>query len=595
MDVGSRLALAALFGTDDPSALDEIERHLRPVELARGGTLYRQEDSADEMHIVVRGRLRVVQADAAGKRRAVAEIGRGQTVGEMALLEGGRRTAWVYAVRDTLLLALDRDGLEAVIAHHPRLVLNVTRKVTARLLTSARAGERTTRARSVALLPHAPGAPAAELARRLVRALEPLGATRVVDAEWARAEGGESPRLASRLDEIEAAAETVVYVAGHEDSPWTGRCLRQADLVLVVARAEDRPDEGKLEVSLAGDEDPLRAPRRELVLLHQTGATPPRATERWLPGRVFAGHHHVRLDREGDVARLGRHVAGVSVGLVLAGGGAPGFAHVGVVRALRERGVPIDAVVGTSIGSIVAAAVALDWDDVRIERECREGFTSRNPLGDYNLVPVVSLSKGRRMEALLRGAFGEAEIEDAWIPFACVSADLSASRQHVHRRGPLWRAVRTSCSVPGVLPPMVERNRLLIDGSSVNNLPVDVARRMGVGRVVAVDLDLTVERTLGYTEIPSSWSLLRRRFLPGGKRLPVPGLASVLMKSTMLAGAERAARVRDEVELYLSPPVQKIGLLRWKAFPQVAAIGYEHATGRLSDDVVGRLLAKPSP
>jgi len=591
---GLQGSLLDLLGVGEGETLREIEANLRWVELPRGARLYRQGDVADDLHIVASGRLRAITEDARGRYTAVGEISRGQTVGEMALLEGQTRSASVYAVRDTLLLGLDRSALETVVARHPRLVLNISRLVGERLRRAMHGQESPARIGAVAIVPHGPGDEAATFARRLAAALDAMGGTTVVDAARARrelhADSGDELAQKAALDTLELTHGCVIYLTEHTATPWSLRCVRQADTIMVVAPFDGEPTPGPIEAWLTRDLDPLRGPRGELVLLHANGVTPPRNTARWLSGRKVDRYHHVRLDRDGDVARIARFLAGRAVGLVLAGGGAPGFAHIGAIRALREAGVPIDAVGGTSIGSIVAAGVALDFDDERLAREMRVGFVGSNPLGDYRLLPLVSLSKGRRMERRLRRALGEATIEDAWLPFLCVSADISANEQHVHRTGPLWRAVRTSASIPGVLPPMVEGNRLLIDGSSVNNLPVELIRELGAARIIAADLDLKIERELGYTEVPSPWRVLAGRFLPGMKRLPVPGLMNVVMKSTMIAGMERAARARETVDLYLAPQVQRIGLLRWAAFDQLVEIGYRHAIGSLSSEVVDRLI-----
>ncbi len=511
----------------------------------------------------------------------------------MALLEGQTRSASVYAVRDTLLLGLDRGALETVVARHPRLVLNISRLVGERLRRSMHGQESPARIGAIAIVPHGSGDEAAAFARRLAAALESMESTTIVDAARARrelhADGGDELAQKAALDTLELNHACVIYLAEHAATPWSRRCARQADTIMVVAPFDGETTPGPVEAWLTRENDPLLRPRVELVLLHADGATPPRNTVRWLSGRTLDRYHHVRLDRNGDVERIARFLAGRAVGLVLAGGGAPGFAHIGAIRALREAGVPIDAVGGTSIGSIVAAGVALDFDDERLAHEMRTGFVGSNPLGDYSVLPLISLAKGRRMERRLRLALGEATIEDAWIPFLCVSADISAHEQHVHRTGPLWRAVRTSASIPGVLPPMVEGNRLLIDGSSVNNLPVELIRELGAARIVAADLDLKIERELDYTEVPSPWRVLAGRFLPGMKRIPVPGLMNVVMKSTMIAGMERAGRTRETVDLYLSPQVQRIGLLRWDAFDQLVEIGYRHAIDALSSESVARL------
>lgn len=590
---GLQGALLDLLGVSEGEALREIEASLRWVELPRGAQLYRQGDVADDLHIVASGRLRAITTDAHGRSTTVGEISRGQTVGEMALLEGQTRSASVYAVRDTLLLGLDRGALETVVARHPRLVLNISRLVGERLRRSMHGQESPARIGAIAIVPHGSGDEAAAFARRLAAALESMESTTIVDAARARrelhADGGDELAQKAALDTLELNHACVIYLAEHAATPWSRRCARQADTIMVVAPFDGETTPGPVEAWLTRENDPLLRPRVELVLLHADGATPPRNTVRWLSGRTLDRYHHVRLDRNGDVERIARFLAGRAVGLVLAGGGAPGFAHIGAIRALREAGVPIDAVGGTSIGSIVAAGVALDFDDERLAHEMRTGFVGSNPLGDYSVLPLISLAKGRRMERRLRLALGEATIEDAWIPFLCVSADISAHEQHVHRTGPLWRAVRTSASIPGVLPPMVEGNRLLIDGSSVNNLPVELIRELGAARIVAADLDLKIERELDYTEVPSPWRVLAGRFLPGMKRIPVPGLMNVVMKSTMIAGMERAGRTRETVDLYLSPQVQRIGLLRWDAFDQLVEIGYRHAIDALSSESVARL------
>lgn len=590
---GLQGALLDLLGVSEGEALREIEASLRWVELPRGAQLYRQGDVADDLHIVASGRLRAITTDAHGRSTTVGEISRGQTVGEMALLEGQTRSASVYAVRDTLLLGLDRGALETVVARHPRLVLNISRLVGERLRRSMHGQESPARIGAIAIVPHGSGDEAAAFARRLAAALESMESTTIVDAARARrelhADGGDELAQKAALDTLELNHACVIYLAEHAATPWSRRCARQADTIMVVAPFDGETTPGPVEAWLTRESDPLLRPRVELVLLHADGATPPRNTVRWLSGRTLDRYHHVRLDRNGDVERIARFLAGRAVGLVLAGGGAPGFAHIGAIRALREAGVPIDAVGGTSIGSIVAAGVALDFDDERLAHEMRTGFVGSNPLGDYSVLPLISLAKGRRMERRLRLALGEATIEDAWIPFLCVSADISAHEQHVHRTGPLWRAVRTSASIPGVLPPMVEGNRLLIDGSSVNNLPVELIRELGAARIVAADLDLKIERELDYTEVPSPWRVLAGRFMPGMKRIPVPGLMNVVMKSTMIAGMERAGRTRETVDLYLSPQVQRIGLLRWDAFDQLVEIGYRHAIDALSSESVERL------
>jgi NTE family protein len=124
------------------------------------------------------------------------------------------------------------------------------------------------------------------------------------------------------------------------------------------------------------------------------------------------------------------------------------FAH------LREAHVPIDLIGGCSMGSIVGAAVALEWDDAEIKARLRATFVNTNPIDDYTL-PFLSLTKGVKVARLLTQNFGAHRIEELWRPYFCVSTNLTAGTLAVHRDGPLVEALRASISIPGLLPPVL--------------------------------------------------------------------------------------------------------------------------------------------
>ena len=139
-------------------------------------------------------------------------------------------------------------------------------------------------------------------------------------------------------------------------------------------------------------------------------------------------------------------MAGQGVGLVLSGGGARAYAHIGVVRALREAGVPLDVVGGTSMGAIIAACVAMGWDDEELENRIRRAFVETNPLGDY-VLPIISLSAGKRVADRLQEHFGETLIEDLHTPFYCVCTDLISGMPYVYRAGKVREALRSTISL----------------------------------------------------------------------------------------------------------------------------------------------------
>ena len=274
-----------------------------------------------------------------------------------------------------------------------------------------------------------------------------------------------------------------------------------------------------------------------------------------------------------DVKRLARFIAGSAVNVVLAGGGARGFAHIGVLKALQESGVPFDYVAGTSMGGIVAAGLALEWSIEEITERVRDAFVDNNPLSDFTL-PLIALFRGARVSALLRKHFGDVRIEDLPKPYFCVSADLTSGRDHVHRSGLLWRALRASVALPGILPPVTaEGGHLLVDGGVMNNLPVDVMAREARGPIIAVDVsgEIDLRAFDGKYGERSIWSLATQRMRGS------PSIISILMRAGTVGSDAQRRIVREQADFLFEPPLEGVGMRDWKAFERAIAQGYAHA------------------
>ena len=400
-------------------------------------------------------------------------------------------------------------------------------------------------------------------------------------------------RIVEWLQRTERAHGFVLYEADPTPTMWTTRCLRQADRVVRVARAGAPANLNAIEQQLLAPDSPSTPARQELVLLHQ-GRGVPAGTARWLAARPVAAHHHVLVGEAGHYRRLARLVSGRAVGVVFGGGGARGSAHLGVVRALEDAGVPLDVVGGTSIGSVAAFMCAMGWDhQTRMEK--LPFFFSR-PLILQPTIPLVSLSSGRRLTKLITDETERRSIEDLWIRFFAVSTNISQATQVVHQRGDLATALRASVSLPGILPPMTQGKDLLVDGGLLNNLPIDVMRGvLGGGRIIAVDLRRRVEFTMQADVGPSlsGWQVLRRRARRGPEPFDPPGIATILARSVELAGLinDRAVLDRRQIDLYLTPPGGGIGLLDFDASPQLVDEAYRYTCDRLAELDAGALAA----
>jgi NTE family protein len=573
--------LGAAFGDLDAGALALLTEHLHPLELAAGQTLMEQGEPGDAMYICISGRLRAYVKPDDGAPRMVREMGRGQVIGEMSLYTDEPRSATVVAIRDSVLLRLDKPQFDELLQRSPKVSIALTRQIVQRLKT-----EHNSQAFAapvvLSLVPITNGLNLAALATALQAELAKFGRVCLLDSGSAEVE----------LSEVEAEHDLVLLVADASPTPWTHRCCRQADEVLLLADASQASALHPSEKACLIERPPRSEAAEILVLLHPNDAAHPQGTAAWLDRRPVADHLHIRPALPRDVSRLARFISRRAVGLVLAGGGARGFAHLGVLRALQEQGIEVDYVGGTSMGSVMGALVAADAPMERLMQVTRGAFKV-NPTGDFNLLPLVSLIKGQRLRGILRSAVqqlcgGDVAIEDLWKNYFCVATNYSQAREGVLTRGDLQRCVRASTAIPGALPPVVLQGDLLCDGGSFNNFPVDVMRaRRGIGLVIGADLSARKARKISFDDVPSSWTLLRDRLRPRAQRLfKLPSLSAYLLNVTILYSQSRQQQAAKACDIYFNPPLERVGLLQWNRFDSTVQQGHEHAQAVLASPAV---------
>ncbi|MCE1193603.1 MAG: patatin-like phospholipase family protein [Acidovorax sp.] len=580
----------------EPDALELLRTHLEWVEVPGGSTLMAQGEPGESMYLTVSGRLRAYVRGDDGQQRRVADMGRGQVIGEISLFTDAPRSATVVAVRDSVLVRLTKSVFKTLLASSAQVSIALTRQIIQRLQSgTARTVAAQERPVAMGLLPITGGVDLQGFGQSLARQLGTIGRVRVVDSATvdaelhepgiAQREGADATanrRIAMLLDEIEARNDFVLLLADPEPSPWTRRVSRHCDELLLLADAQAEPAIHPIEEHCLMRRAPLAEAAEILVLLHPEDTLCPRGTQQWLERRPVADHVHVRPALDRDMARLARIQSRTAVGLVLAGGGARGFAHLGIYRALQEEGVEIDCVGGTSIGSVMAAYVASDRPLDVVMANAREAFRT-NPTGDWSLLPLLSLIKGRRLRHILQQAVGQlvgfpAQVEDLWKNYYCVATNYSKASEQVVRRGSLVKSLLASISIPGALPPVVHEGDLLCDGGTFNNFPVDVMRGLrGVGTVIGVDLNFRKPRRIELDDVPSSWALLRDKLRPRAqRRYKLPSLASYLMQVTILYSMSRQRQSQQLTDLYFNPPMDRVGMLQWNRFEQIVQQGYAH-------------------
>lgn len=557
------LSRMMIFEEVGDAAIREIVSELDWFCLPGGAALSRESENENAMFLVTSGTLGVFVPDGAGKEAMVATVPAGETAGEMAMISGEPHSANLVALRDSELVRVRRAVFDRLTARHPKILINLTRLLVRRLRRTTRKVVTHERPRSYAIVPLHPGIDTRGCAAAITRALNRAG------VKVMHFHGQHASSDSGWFHRVEEEHDLVIYEADARDTPWGQMCIRQADKVLALVDTKsdvDGPAAQALRTLLG------RRHVADLIMLSEDGALPGALAREWARALGSENHHFIRAGVPADAERCARLLIGRAVSIVFAGGGARGFAHLGIIRALRQAGVPFDMIGGASMGAIIGAAVAQEWDDKALYGRFRDSFVTSNPLSDYTL-PLVSLVRGRKVRTLLKHHFGETRIEDSVRPYFCVSSNLTSGGTHVHRDGLMHRALRASIAIPGVLPPVVEGNDLLVDGGVTNNFPADVMSRYARGPIIGIDVGgdhaLSAEFDC-YDETPL-WRLLRSGFRS------TPGIVSLLMRAGTIGSESQRQQARGHCDLLFVPPLDDVGLRHWKRFDIAVERGYAHA------------------
>ncbi|WP_298124144.1 patatin-like phospholipase family protein [Brevundimonas sp.] len=529
--------------------------------LTGGERLFAEGDPADTLYLLRSGRLGVFGMEG-GASQFLGVIRPGEPAGEMAMLAGTAHTAEVVALRDSEILALPREAFFEAARTHPDLMVELARL----MIRRARDQQSAAGEPSVFGFISARPRPIRAFVERLAAAIQAMGfSCRVVDHSALSS-------VADWFTRVEDAHDYVLYVAESDEPAWAGLCARQVDRLFVVGDPLLAPD-----ISRLPQNPQLEARRRtDLLLLRDPRMPRPANTPVWLqavkPGRWFHAQDGDAMDAE----RMARVVTATSVGLVLSGGGARAYAHVGAIHALRMAGVPFDFLGGASMGAIVAAGPALGWSQSELEARLRHAFVESDPLSDLAF-PIVAMTRSRKVERLLEETYGDIDIANMPLPYFAVSTNLTRGGVEVHRQGQLRGALRATISIPGVMPPVVRDGQVLVDGAVIDNFPTAVMRQFNAGPIVGVDMSQArgVDPQ-GLKNPPSWWG-----WFASGAWKRGPPIVSVLMRAATLTTDAELEHARARADLLIQPRPENMDIRDWKAFEPAVEAGRRAATAAL--------------
>lgn len=579
---GPNLARHALFSGVSAAALDALESVSTLKTVSGGETLVAQGDDADALYFVESGRFRVL----VNKVHIVAHIEAGEAIGELAFFAGGKRTADVIATRDSAVLKVSRSAFDDIARVHPELTQAMLKLVSERLVvaTSRATSVTSSTPRVIALLPAGASQLPDGLLARLTGAFEAVvqAGTPVIAVDQGTNEASDAAAYQSWLAEQEAKG-AYILIDGSGSEKWGEQVCRNADALVMVGRpgrADPKPN--------AMEQSAMRwigAPQRTLLLVREKADKTISKSAAWIDPREPKLHHHVALDDDADFAKVARFLTGGAVGLVLAGGGALGCAHLGVIQALREANVPIDFIGGASAGAAMGGAIARGMSVEETLDQMEAMFIKAKAMQRLTL-PLYSLLDPTVFDSELRQRYGTKDIADQPIAFFGVSTNLSTNGLHVHRRGPLWECVRASGSLPTILPPFIDSDgNILVDGGVLDNVPVKVMHDLKTGPNIVVSLgdpDEIWRTDVEYDDIRGRWTLMRDVLLRRKRKAEFPSIVEVMSRSMVVASRMASKEMLGDDDILVNPPIiPDMQILDWHLGRELADMASDYITSQV--------------
>lgn len=560
---------STLFPDFDKDTIQQLFDNGKQLELITGQYLFKQGQIQDSMYIVLKGRLRAI-SDNEGSGKILGDIGAGETVGELAFFTREPRMASVRAIRNSLILEFTPEKYKQIIARHPDFASSLIKLVIGRIRRNTFEINKGSAPRNVAIIDLHPSGDIKELSIQMQQYfIENIGPIQQFDSHSQAQQDWE--KLFDSMEEHEGLN---LLICDESDMAWTNQCVIYADLIIVAGKFKKDHHIHSVEASLDIYNQHILHKKVYLLLLHESKDDLPKNTSRWLERRQTDLHIHLRKGHLSDIHRFCRIVSNTATGLVLGGGGAKGFAHIGVVQALKESGVDIDFLGGTSAGALYGIGMAYtDFDFKKIYDLNAEAVKGKLTSRDWTL-PLISLMTGKKFKRYLQKMFGNYGLEDLWINTFCLSTNLTLATYHEHRSGPLWKQVLASMAIPGVFPPVIIEKNLHVDGGVMDNLPIEPMYQYPVNTIFAVSLNSLDGREVNTEQMPSAWNLLWDKFKKN-KKYRLPGIASLITNSMIINSQQKQQETKEKVSHYLELDLKGFKMLDDKNWKEIVQKGYE--------------------
>ncbi len=563
--------------------------------LNQGEVLFQQGDISDNVYLLLEGKLITELMTFDGDQRTIGYIDQGEMVGELGVLASEARSLTARARKQSRLLQIPASYFIELCHQHPAVMFAVLHPIVVRsknllhLMSTSKSSKRTV------ILPANRHVSLQAFVQQLENHVDSMKGRLLLLSDYRpefanyNASMDEVRETIRKMKERHPSVRRYLYVLKSHDTPLARYIFKKADKIYIAADAATSPN---LDQHIIDKIKSRHAPAMEdphLVLVHPDKTVQPTQTMRWLSLYPFGLHHHVRLNESSDYKRLIRFIRDKAVGVVLSGGGTRGWAHLGVIKAIRESHIPIDMIGGSSIGAVVAACYAINENEQdAYDRLRRIVVESRGTISWRSLTwPVASLFNAKRFTEAYQDAFADLRLENVWLPCFGISSNLALNQVRVHRTGNIWEILRASTAIPGLVPPMLLNGEMHVDGGLLNNFPVDIMRELLGKRSKIIGAELNTfsghPHHYDFPPVLTAWDMLTFKLGLGRVKYVFPSFVDTFLQSLFAGSTAKSQQNSMAANIFVSLELGKFSMLKSnpEQAEQLIEIGYRETLNQI--------------
>lgn len=556
--------LSTVFENLEKPILEEILTKGEISNFRPGEKVFKQGDIENKFYIVLSGRFRAIK-ETGNELSILGDITTGEPVGEFAFFTNDPRSASVYAMRPSVTLELSQDAYLKIVTIEPQFAQRLTTLIANRYKSNSLQEKIKDAPKNIAVINLQEDTDISPWTNLIEDELK----TKQIGFQFHNQASLQNNNYQTFFEELESSDDIKFLICDTAHPDWSKQCYIYADLVIIAAEFNSNSKIQSIEKELKLHEGNILSKKVYLLLLHQDKATKAVNTRKWFENRKLDLHIHFPKTPVA-AAKFCRIITNQAVGVVLGGGGAKGFAHLGALKALHDARVPIDFVGGTSAGALYGiATVNFDFDFEAIYQHTEE--TIRKKLTTRDLTyPIMSILSGKKIKKYLSEFYNQTHIEDMWTNTFCITSNLSSSKLSFHNSGLASQKILASIAIPGVFPPVIIDQHLHVDGGVMDNLPIKSMYQYPVGKIIAISLSSIKTKSCQLSEIPTARELLLNKILKR-KKYRLPSITSIIMNSLTLNSVQKQEENKSKASLYCELNLKGFGLMddsKWKLIMQ---------------------------